>query len=142
MRAAAWSWRARRCADGWRRWRRRCGRWWSGSGRRPGPATRSRPRDGGAANRLNWISQLNRLEDLADGRGLDAEAREQLRGERASPILERLDRWLQRTVLSEPPASALARACGYCRNQWPALTEFVHDGLLPRDNYRCERRIR
>lgn len=91
---------------------------------------------------LKLISQLYQLEDLADRRGLDAEAREQLRGERASPILERLDRWLQRTTLSEPPASALARACGYCRNQWPALTEFVHDGLLSLDNNCCERQIR
>ena len=91
---------------------------------------------------LKLISQLYRVEDLADRRGLDAEAREQLRYERASPILERLDRWLQRTVLSEPPASALAKACGYCRNQWPALTEFVHDGLLPLDNNLCERQIR
>ena len=91
---------------------------------------------------LKLISQLYRLEDLADRRGLDTEAREQLRYERASPILERLDRWLQRTILSEPPASALARACGYCLRQWPALTEFVHDGLLPLDNNLCERQIR
>jgi transposase len=91
---------------------------------------------------LKLISQLYRLEDLADRRGLDAEAREQLRYERASPILERLDRWLQHTVLSEPPASALAKACGYCLRQWPALTEFVHDGLLPLDNNCCERQIR
>lgn len=91
---------------------------------------------------LKLISQLYRVEDLADRRGLDAQAREQFRHERASPILERLDRWLQRTALSEPPASALTRACGYCLKQWPALTEFVHDGLLPLDNNCCERQIR
>ena len=91
---------------------------------------------------LKLISQLYRVEDLADRRGLDAEGRERLRYERASPILERLDRWLQRTILSEPPASGLARACGYCRKQWAALTEFVHDGLLPLDNNLCERQIR
>src|SRR5436309_2383381 len=51
---------------------------------------------------LKLISQLYRLEDLADRRGLDAEAREALRRDRASPILERLDRWLQRTALNEP----------------------------------------
>jgi len=59
------------------------------------------------------ISQLYRVEDLADRRGCDDEARDTLRRERASPILERLDRWLQRTIASEPPASALARACAY-----------------------------
>jgi transposase len=91
---------------------------------------------------LKLISQLYRLEDLADRRGVDAEAREQMRRERASPILERLERWLQRTLASEPPASALAKACGYGLRQWVALTEFVHDGLLPLDNNCCERQIR
>ena len=91
---------------------------------------------------LKLIGQLYRIEDLSDRRGLDAEAREQLRQERASPILERLERWLQRTAMSEPPASTLAKACGYCLKQWPALTEFIHDGLLPLDNNCCERQIR
>jgi len=91
---------------------------------------------------LKLISQLYRVEDLADRRGLDAEARERLRQERASPILERLDRWLKRTIMSEPPAGALARACGYSLKQWVALTEFLGDGLLPLDNNCCERQIR
>ena len=62
-----------------------------------------------------------------------------MRRERASPILERLQRWLQGTLASEPPASALAKACGYSLRQWVALTEFVNDGLLPLDNNCCER---
>jgi len=88
---------------------------------------------------LKLISQLYRLEDLADRRGLDAEAREPLRTDRSSPILERLDRWLQRTVMNEPPTSALAKACAYGLKQWVALTEFLGDGLLKLDNNCCER---
>jgi transposase len=91
---------------------------------------------------LKLISQLYRLEDLADRRGLDAEARLELRRERASPILERLERWLKSTVANEPPASALAKACAYCVNQWVALNEFCYDGLLKLDNNCCERQIR
>jgi len=101
-----------------------------------------RDTDARVAYPLKLISQLYRLEDLADRRGLDAEGREALRRERASPILERLQRWLQSTVATEPPASALAKACGYSLRQWVALTEFVHDGLLPLDNNLCERQIR
>jgi hypothetical protein len=69
--------------------------------------------DARVAYPLKLISQLYQVEDLADHRGLDAEAeaRERLRQERASPILERLDRWVQRTVMSEPQASSLVRAC-------------------------------
>jgi transposase len=91
---------------------------------------------------LKLISQLYRVEDLADRRGLDAEARQELRRERASPILERLERWLTSTIRSEPPASALAKACAYCLNQWVALNEFLYDGLLSLDNNCCERQIR
>lgn len=98
--------------------------------------------DARVAYPLKLISQLYRVEDLADRRGLGAEARQRLRQERASPILERLDRWLQRTVMSEPPASALVRACAYSLKQWVALTEFLNDGWLPLDNNCCERQIR
>jgi transposase len=91
---------------------------------------------------LKLISQVYRVEDLADRRGLDAEARQELRHERASPILERLERWLKSTIQSEPPASALAKACAYCVNQWVALNEFLYDGLLSLDNNCCERQIR
>jgi transposase len=98
--------------------------------------------DARVAYPLKLISQLYRLEDLADRRGLDDEARRELRRERASPILERLERWLKSTMAGEPPASALAKACAYCVNQWVALNEFRYDGLLALDNNCCERQIR
>src|SRR3989454_10279760 len=77
--------------------------------------------DARVAYPLKLIGQLYRLEDLADRRGLDAEARQGLRHERASPILERLERWLKSTIQSETPVSALAKACAYGVNQWVAL---------------------
>lgn len=98
--------------------------------------------DARVAYPLKLISQLYRVEDLADRRGLDGEARLELRRERASPIAERLERWLKNTIYSEPPASALAKACAYCLNQWVALNEFRYDGLLSLDNNCCERQIR
>jgi hypothetical protein len=98
--------------------------------------------DARVAYPLKLISQLYRVEDLADRRGLDDEARRELRHERASPILERLERWLKSTIANEPPASALAKACAYCVNQWVALNEFRYDGLLQLDNNCCERQIR
>ena len=105
-------------------------------------ATREVIREDPLAYPPKLISQLYRLEDLADRRGLEPDARGEQRHARASPILERLDRWVQRTIASEPPASALAKACGYCRKQWVALTEFVEDPLLVLDNNLCQRQIR
>lgn len=91
---------------------------------------------------LKLIAQLYRIEGLADRRGLDPPARVALRRARSCPILERYQRWITRTVASEPPASLLAKACAYSVNHWPALTRFLQDGILPLDNNLCEQQIR
>lgn len=91
---------------------------------------------------LLLISQLYRVETLADLRELTPEARCALRRERSRRILDRYHRWLVLTLKSEPPASALHAACQYSLNHWKALTRFVDDGSLPLDNNLCERQIR
>jgi hypothetical protein len=46
--------------------------------------------------------------------------------ERSTPILGKLKRWLVRTYDQELPSSALAKACGYCLNQWDAPSAAAH----------------
>ena len=53
-----------------------------------------------------------------------------------------MKRWLIKTYEKELPSSALARAAGYCLNQWTALTRFVDDGRLNLDNNICEQQLR
>jgi transposase len=91
---------------------------------------------------LKLISQLYRVETLADLRGGDPDDRHALRQGRSKTIVDRLDRWLQRTAAKEPPESALAKACAYAINQWEALTAFLGDPLLALDNNLVERQIR
>jgi len=91
---------------------------------------------------LKLLSQLYRVEDLADRRGLGPPERLELRQQRSSKITERYHRWLVRTVHTEPPASALAKACSYSLNHWAALTRFLTDGVLQLDNNLCEQQIR
>ena len=91
---------------------------------------------------IKLIGRLYRIERLADVQELPAEERTVLRMERSRPALDTLQRWLVRTLASEPPSSELAKAAGYLFNQWTALTRFLDDGRLALDNNLCERQIR
>ena len=91
---------------------------------------------------LNLIRRLYRLEHLADLRELEPDARAAFRRERSAPQLDKLKRWLVRTLADEPPSSALAKASGYLLNQWDALSRFLDDGRLELDNNLCERQLR
>jgi transposase len=90
---------------------------------------------------LKLIARLYRIEHLADARGLPPEERAALRKTRASPILERLKRWLV-TTGTEPPSSEIAKAAAYGVNHWTALTRFVDDGRVSLDNNLCEQQLR
>lgn len=91
---------------------------------------------------LQLIGKLYKVEAIADARGLDPEARVELRKERSTGILSRLKRWLVKVAAREPPESALHKACAYSVNQWDALNRFLQDGRLGLDNNLCELQIR
>jgi transposase len=91
---------------------------------------------------LQLIAQVYQVEDLADRRKFSPEERLELRRSRSAPILDRYHRWLLRMSSREPPASVLAKACGYSLKHWEALTRFLQDGILPLDNNLCESQIR
>ena len=57
-------------------------------------------------------------------------------------MLDKLQRWLAKAVATEPPKSALHKACAYTVRQWTALTRFLEDGRLGLDNNLCELQIR
>jgi transposase len=84
-----------------------------------------------AAYGLKLISQLYRVETLADRRMLTPDQRQELRSERSRRIAQRLKNWAVQTMAAEPPESALHKACAYTINQWIPLTRFLDDGVLP-----------
>lgn len=98
--------------------------------------------DSRAAWPVQLIGKLYHVEKLAEERGFDADQRLQLRRERCPTVLDKLQRWLAKTVATEPPKSALHRACAYTVRQWMALTRFLEDGQLGLDNNLCELQIR
>jgi transposase len=91
---------------------------------------------------LQLIGRLYRIEYLADLQQLLPGARAELRQERATPVLDTLQRWFRATHLSEPPSTELRQAADYALNHWAALTRFVTDGRVSLDNNLCEQQLR
>jgi transposase len=93
-----------------------------------------------AADALEQISQLYDIERQA--KDLDDQQRQQLRQEKAKPILDLWHRWLQAQRQKVPDGSATARAIDYSLKRWDALTRYCEDGAVPIDNNRVENQIR
>jgi transposase len=89
---------------------------------------------------LGFIQQLYRVE--ADAKALAADARRTLRTERAQPVLERFQHWLDEQADSVLPKSPIGEAVHYARAQWTALTRYLEDGALAIDNNASERALR
>lgn len=67
-----------------------------------------------------------------------------MRGQRAGPVLEMLQRWKDEQLANPRVAegSRLRKALNYLTNQWPALCTFLEDGRVPIDNNESERHLR
>ena len=68
--------------------------------------------------------------------------RYKIRQEKAKPILGKLKKWLDKSLLTVPPESALGKALVYLANQWSRLVAYIEDGSYPIDNNAAERSIR
>jgi transposase len=91
---------------------------------------------------LKLIGDLYKVERSADSQGLSGKSRASFRARHSTGVLKRLKRWLKKTAASEPPESAMHKACAYSLNHWEALTRFLEDGDLQLDNNLCELQIR
>ena len=60
----------------------------------------------------------------------------------ALPVLAQLRRWLDETLPSVPPKTALGQALAYLHAYWPRLIRYTERGDLPIDNNPAENAIR
>lgn len=60
----------------------------------------------------------------------------------AKPVLEELERWLDRERAGALPKSPLGQAITYARNNWQALSRYLEAGFLAVDNNLSERTLR
>jgi transposase len=73
-------------------------------------------------------------------------SREEQRGEarrqQAKPVLDELEKWLDRQRTAALPKSPLGQAITYARNNWAALSRYLEAGFLSADNNLSERTLR
>lgn len=89
---------------------------------------------------LAMIRVLYEVERAA--RGLSPEERYALRQDRAVPVLNRMEEWLQEVAPRIVPKSPTGDALRYTKNQWKALRRYTEDGRLEIDNGRSERALK
>ncbi|UEQ03877.1 IS66 family transposase [Halomonas profundus] len=89
---------------------------------------------------LNQIRKLYGVEKQA--KGLEPEARHALREQKSRLLIDQLRTWLDKSLAQVLPKSALGKALHYLNNQWPRLTRFLNDGVIPLDNNLAENAIR
>ncbi|WP_250655122.1 IS66 family transposase [Alkalimarinus coralli] len=70
------------------------------------------------------------------------ETRYQMRQEKAKPVIDKLRKWLDKTVSTVPPTTLLGKALHYMDKYWSRLTIYLDDGQLQIDNNVAENAIR
>ncbi|MCD8475472.1 MAG: IS66 family transposase [Shewanella fodinae] len=89
-----------------------------------------------AEEALQQIQALYAIE--ADIRGLPPDERARLRQLHASPLLENLHDWMNRTLRGSSKGSPLSKAIQYALKQWDALLVYVRYGQAEIDNNTAE----
>src|SRR5690242_12409319 len=85
-----------------------------------------------ATEAVERIGQLYRIESEIRGRSPDE--RQQVRDERARPLLIALHEWFKTTLTRVSRKSEVAAAIGYALARWPALVRYCEDGRIEMDN--------
>ncbi len=103
-------------------------------------SVQAKGKTGKADQGLAYIQKLYAIEQRAKDNPPDK--RYEVRQNEAKPILEKLKAWMEKSLLTVPPKTAIGKALVYLNNQWPRLIGYVDKGFYPIDNNAAERAIR
>lgn len=95
---------------------------------------------GKADQGLSFIQKLYAIETKIKTEPPDK--RYDIRQQQAKPIIDKLRQWLEKSLPTVPPQSAIGKALHYLHNQWDRLVRYLDDGAYPIDNNRAENAIR
>lgn len=95
-----------------------------------------------ALEALSLIGKLFEVDRDLRAQNLELEIFTELRAERAGPILELLDKWIELNRHRVDPRSPLDAAIKYYTNQRDALRRFLEDGRIRLDNNESEAALR
>jgi transposase len=93
-----------------------------------------------ASEALERIAALYLIEKTI--RGLSAEHRRAVRGERSKPLVLALKAWFEQQLTRVSAKSLIAEAIRYALHHWDGLTRFLDDGRIELDTNIVERSIR
>ena len=98
----------------------------------------------GKTGKADWA--VNRIQKLyaieSQCKELTPEVRHQQRQEKALPLLMEFKAWVDKSLVTVPPKTALGTALAYTVNQWHKVIRYTEDGRLNIDNNRAERAIK
>jgi transposase len=98
--------------------------------------------DQDAANAMEVMQRIYRVEREAKEQGLDADGRREIRQQESKPLLEAMRPWLDGIRPRHLPKSPMGDAINYTLRQWDTLVRYLDDGRLEIDNNRVERQMR
>ena len=95
-----------------------------------------------AKEAMSYFKDLYKVEREAKIQQLSAEQRYQLRQEKAKPIFEKFNAWIDEIYPTVLPKSALGNAVNYCIKYRYGLMRYLEDGRLEVDNNLTEQEIK
>ncbi len=105
-------------------------------------ATEAHPEDRDAIGLVAAIDELFGVDAQAREQGLNISQRDELRQQRAKPILESIKNRIEAAKTKSLPKSALAKACNYTLTLWNRLTRFLDHPVLELSNNAAENAMR
>jgi transposase len=98
---------------------------------------------GGIAKQaMHYFKELYKVEREAKNSKLDSDQRYQLRQQKAKPIFEKFNAWIDEIQPTVLPQSALGNAVNYCIKFRDGLMRYLEDGRLEIDNNLTEQQIK
>ena len=91
---------------------------------------------------LDYIALLYMLEGNLKAEGADEEQIRREREEKAYPILQQMEAWMDRANNSCTPKSPLGKAISYAFGMWPRISRYCKEGYFEIDNNGVENAIR
>lgn len=95
---------------------------------------------GKAQRGLAFIQKLYKIEKAL--LRLNTEDRFSQRQEQSLPLINKLKSWLDESIITVPPQSAVGKALHYLKNEWDKLIRYTLDGRYLMDNNLAENAIR
>ena len=95
---------------------------------------------GKADQGLAFIQALYRIE--RDIKEKTTDEKRLARQQQSQPLLDKIKKWLEKSLPQMPPQTPTGKALHYLHQQWPHLIHYVNDGDYPIDNNPAENAIR